>query len=120
MDWTKLLFSFEGRVSRSVFWYFVLACMGIGIAAGVLMVMTMGPVQYPAQVQMPGWILLLQLAMVWPALAIYAKRWHDQDKSGWWTLVILIPIVGGLIALIMLGFIQGTAGPNRFGEASMS
>jgi len=120
MDWTKLLFSFEGRVSRQVFWFFILACIGIGVIAGFGMAASMSGVQDPSQMQLPAWVLLLQVALIWPALAIYAKRWHDQDKSGWWTLVILIPVVGGLIALIMLGFIAGTPGPNRFGDGPMA
>ena len=58
---------------------------------------------------------LLSLLMLWPSLAVCAKRWHDVDKSAWWILISLVPFVGGIIALVFNGFIPGTPGTNRFG-----
>ncbi|MBV7329929.1 DUF805 domain-containing protein [Chloroflexi bacterium TSY] len=52
---------------------------------------------------------------LWPNLAVSAKRWHDRDKSGWWSLIVLIPIIGVIWMLIEVGFLEGTNGPNRFG-----
>ena len=43
------------------------------------------------------------------------KRWHDRDKSGWFVLVNFIPFIGTIWALVELGFLRGTMGPNRFG-----
>ena len=51
----------------------------------------------------------------WILLAACAKRWHDRDKSGWWALMNLIPIVGTIWVLIECGFLSGTPGRNRFG-----
>lgn len=62
-------------------------------------------------------MIVAMLVMIWPALAIQAKRWHDVDKSAWWILIGLVPVVGGLIALVFNGFIAGTPGSNRFGPA---
>jgi uncharacterized membrane protein YhaH (DUF805 family) len=59
---------------------------------------------------------ILLLITLWPSLALYAKRWHDRGKSGWWSLIMLIPIIGGIWMLIELGFLRGTDGPNRFGN----
>ena len=42
------------------------------------------------------------------------RRFHDQDKSGWFVLLGFIPIVGGLIVLVFM-LLEGTKGPNRFG-----
>ena len=50
-----------------------------------------------------------------PAILVYIKRFHDRDKSGWWMLIVLIPIVGAIWLLVELGFLPGTPGPNRFG-----
>ena len=50
-----------------------------------------------------------------PAVIVYIKRFHDRDKSGWWVLIGLIPLIGPLWLLIELGFLKGTDGPNRFG-----
>lgn len=60
-------------------------------------------------------LIVLLLLLLWPSICLYAKRWHDRDKSGWWSLIVLIPIIGGLWMLIELGFLRGTDGPNRFG-----
>jgi len=43
------------------------------------------------------------------------KRYHDRDKSGWWILILFIPLVGFIWFLIELGCLPGTPGPNRFG-----
>lgn len=59
--------------------------------------------------------LIVNLLLVWPALAISVKRWHDRGKSGWWVLLNLVPVVGWLWALIENGFLRGTDGPNRYG-----
>ena len=50
-----------------------------------------------------------------PAILVYIKRFHDRDKSGWWMLIVLIPIVGAIWFLVELGFLAGTPGLNRFG-----
>ena len=65
---------------------------------------------------MPVWVWIVFIPLIWMSLAVQAKRWHDQDKSAWWILIGFIPFVGGLITLIMCGFIAGTPGPNRFGD----
>ena len=54
------------------------------------------------------------IAYLWFTLAIGVKRLHDIDKSGWYLLILLIPIVNFIWALYML-FADGTVGPNRFG-----
>jgi uncharacterized membrane protein YhaH (DUF805 family) len=64
-----------------------------------------------------GMILpIAMLALLWPSLAIAAKRWHDVDKSAWWILIALVPVIGGIVALVFNGFIAGTPGTNRFGQ----
>jgi uncharacterized membrane protein YhaH (DUF805 family) len=60
--------------------------------------------------------LVLQVLLIWPSLAVSAKRWHDRDKSAWWILVGLIPIIGNIWILIENGFLRGTEGSNRFGD----
>lgn len=51
----------------------------------------------------------------WAHLAVNVKRWHDRDKSGWWVLIELIPLIGSIWALVELGCLKGTYGKNRFG-----
>ncbi len=63
---------------------------------------------------------IVSLILLVPNLAIAIKRWHDRDKSGWWILIALIPIIGWIWALVETGFLAGTPGPNRFGPPQMS
>jgi hypothetical protein len=44
-----------------------------------------------------------------------AKRYHDRDKSAWWILICLLPIIGGIWQLIELGCLRGTEGSNDYG-----
>ena len=60
------------------------------------------------------------LVFLWPALAVQAKRWHDRDKSAWWLLINLIPIVGIIWPIVENGFLEGTPGPNRYGDNPLS
>lgn len=118
MDWGKFLLSFNGRIGRKAFWLAMLAMIVIYTVP-----MFFGAISVDPETQMPSyaaWYWLLILVLIWPSLAIQAKRWHDQDKSAWWILIGLIPFVGGLIVLVMCGFIAGTPGPNRFGEGPMA
>jgi len=43
------------------------------------------------------------------------KRYHDRDKSGWWVLIIFLPVIGALWYLIECGFLRGTDGNNAYG-----
>ncbi len=124
MNWGKYLFSFDGRVGRKGFWLFFVLSLIIGI---IINVVALGPMmaaaaqdpEAAAAMSMPIWIWIVLIPLIWMSLAVQAKRWHDQDKSAWWILIGLVPFVGGLIVLIMCGFIAGTPGPNRFGEGPM-
>jgi uncharacterized membrane protein YhaH (DUF805 family) len=124
--------SFEGRIPRKTFWlgYLVMIIVTwvlmflLSAVFGVSMFASPDPTlseeaqlaqameQMSAMMLPLGIVLLLTL---WPALAIYTKRWHDRNKSGWWSLIIFIPIIGGIWMLIELGFLRGTEGANRFG-----
>lgn len=54
------------------------------------------------------------LIYLWVSICLNAQRWHDRDKSAWWMLLGLVPIVG-LWTLIENGFLRGTDGPNSYG-----
>ncbi|MBF0560714.1 MAG: DUF805 domain-containing protein [Alphaproteobacteria bacterium] len=51
----------------------------------------------------------------WMGLCVTIKRYHDRNKSGWWILIQLVPLVGPIWYLIDVGFLRGTSGDNRFG-----
>jgi len=101
----SLFFSFDGRLSRSQYWLFGLSLFGFQVILGVLGGMTEWSIFF-----------LLSLVAVWPGLVLNVKRFHDRDKSGWWLLLLLIPIIGALWVFFELGFLRGTAGFNQYGD----
>ena len=107
MDLKNLLLSFEGRIGRKTYWMCFLAFLGVAIVLGI-------STAFLGDIGMIVQIVFL-LAMVWCGLAVQAKRWHDRDKSAWWILIGLIPVIGPIWALIENGFLRGTEGGNRFG-----
>jgi uncharacterized membrane protein YhaH (DUF805 family) len=54
------------------------------------------------------------LAVLLPGIAVSIRRLHDTDRSGWWLLIVLVPLVGAIL-LIVWYCTEGTRGPNRFG-----
>jgi uncharacterized membrane protein YhaH (DUF805 family) len=60
-------------------------------------------------------VLIVALVFLWPNYAICTKRWHDRGKSGWWSLIILIPIIGAIWMLVECGFLSGEDGSNHYG-----
>jgi uncharacterized membrane protein YhaH (DUF805 family) len=61
-----------------------------------------------------GLLVLFVLATVIPAIAVQVRRFHDQDKSGWFILLGLVPYAGGLIVFIFM-LLEGTRGANQYG-----
>jgi uncharacterized membrane protein YhaH (DUF805 family) len=113
MDWKYLLTSFEGRINRGKFWAAVGVMFVVSVVA-ILIDMMFGT--FDPEIGLGLVSGIWSLATIFFGLAIYTKRWHDRDKSGWWTLIIFIPIIGAIWILIELGFLEGTRGVNRFGN----
>jgi uncharacterized membrane protein YhaH (DUF805 family) len=105
----RLLFSLKGRISRRSWWLWGAAVM-IGMAMYLTVVLRV------AGVTKEHTDLLVNLLLLWPALAISVKRWHDRDKPGWWALIAFVPVIGWIWVLIENGLLRGTAGVNRFGD----
>ncbi len=104
----RLYFDLRGRLSRRQFWlHGVLALVGVALGAHALL----GIARVPPRTA----DVLVNLLLLWPALAVSVKRWHDRDRSGWWVLLNLVPLAGWLWALVDNGFVRGTRGPSRYG-----
>ena len=109
MPVSQILFSLRGRVPRIVFWlYGVLGPLLVTLMAEMLLGIV-GVSERRAE-------MVTTVLLVWPCAAVSVKRWHDRDKSGWWALVYLIPLIGVLWTLIANGLLRGTVGANRFGD----
>ena len=129
MSIMQFLFSFQGRVRRSHFWLFLLVLSAIyggefwqfghwhvehgvhnGPVGPAFITTVFGAVSNPI-------FTLLAIPACWAKLAVFAKRWHDRDKSAWFLLLYFLPVIGWLWQLIECGFLDGTPGPNRFGPS---
>ncbi|EPX85955.1 putative membrane protein [Rubellimicrobium thermophilum DSM 16684] len=102
--------NFSGRANRGEFWWAVLAVMLIGMAVSALDVALFGTGEEAPAVLSGLW----SLATLIPSLSLGARRLHDIDRSGWWQLLGLIPLVG-LIILIVWWARKPDPRPNRFG-----
>ena len=99
--------NFLGRAGLGEFWYWVLFIILAGIVTAILDAIWFRDFFYPVSD-------LFTLATLLPGLAISVRRLHDTDRSGWWFLLWVIPLIGTIV-LIVWWVQQGTPGPNRFG-----
>ncbi|SFC93087.1 DUF805 domain-containing protein [Tropicimonas isoalkanivorans] len=98
---------FSGRARRPEYWWFALFNFLGSIISQMIDRLLFGP---DVGVLAAIW----GLALLLPSIAVGVRRLHDLEKSGWWLLIALIPIIGFLVLLYW--FVQkGTEGPNRFG-----
>lgn len=150
MDWTTLLFSFDGRINRGKYWLAILLYTVVWIAFIAAAVMWLGGFDTDRLFSMVGAVILLWLAGIilviaatWSGIATGIKRLHDRGKSGWWILVFWLgpSVLSGIgstsaestsfvfhiasfavaiWAIVELGFLRGTAGPNEYGPDPLS
>ncbi|MCE9597695.1 MAG: DUF805 domain-containing protein [Spirochaetia bacterium] len=111
----RLLFSFEGRATRGQYWLINLLLGALLIGAvvfiSVLAAYTEKESLSPSYLLIPVGILYL-----WINLAISVKRCHDRGKSGSFVLINLVPYIGGIWFFIDAGCLDGTIGPNAYGD----
>jgi uncharacterized membrane protein YhaH (DUF805 family) len=104
----RVLLDPRGRLSRRGFWLWGVAALA-GLAILLHALLGIARVRFATSEQIVNGLLL------WPALAVSVKRWHDRDRSGWWVLVLLVPVVGWIWTLVVNGFLPGTPAANRYG-----
>lgn len=125
MEWMvmplKRYADFSGRSRRKEYWMFVLLQLIIIFGISIVGVV-FGGFSPEMSGGMPvggglmlGLFSLYFLAIIIPSIAVQVRRFHDQDKSGWFVLLNFIPYIGGLIVLVFM-CLDGTRGKNRFGE----
>ena len=99
--------TFQGRSSRSEYWYFILFMTLVNLVLSVV-----GGILGDLGLVLSG---VVMLGLLVPGLAAAVRRLHDIDRSGWWYLLVLVPLVGAIIVLIWFCK-RGTDTANRFGE----
>ncbi len=98
----KKYFVFEGRASRSEYWWFQLIVSPSYFISEVL------------DNEISFFFLGITLFTLIPAISAGVRRLHDTNKSGFFLLISFIPFIGGLVLLFLL-IPVGTKGKNRFG-----
>ena len=98
---------FNGRAARPEFWWFALFNVIASTIVGFVSQAIFG---------MDILSYIYALAVLLPGLGVAVRRLHNIDRSGWWILVGLIPLIGWVL-LIYWYASPGTPGANQFGEA---
>ncbi len=109
---TRLFFSLEGRIPRRTFWYGWLILAGLYVIAAATDTALGGPA---TGIHYGCFTVFVAIIIAAGGLSISVKRAHDLDLSGWWLLRGLIPIVGQVWLIAVLGFLKGTPGWNPYG-----
>ena len=108
---------FSGRASRSEYWWWLLAMIilftVLGLIDGALVAPMLGFEAFQPDAGQPV-SFLVSLGLLLPNLAVSVRRLHDTDRSGWWLLLGLIPVIGTIVLLIF--YVQpGTDSSNQYG-----
>lgn len=115
---------FNGRASRSEFWWFYLFTV-LALTVCYLVQAMLSLLQFAAtgtrasivfglmSIIVNLAILAIAVALAIPLLAVGCRRLHDRDQSGWLQLLMLVPCAS--IVLIVMWALEGTPGPNHFG-----
>lgn len=94
---------FSGTVTRKQYWLYILFYSIIAIAASCIDILLGIDFQLFGESLGYGWLFtIVSLALTIPSLAIGIRRLHDIGKSGWWFLIVLIPLVGIFWLLFLL------------------
>ena len=99
----KKYFVFEGRASRSEYWWFQLIVSPSYFISTIL------------ENEIGYFFLWITLFTLIPAISAGVRRLHDTNRSGFFLLLSFIPFIGGLVLLFFL-VPEGTKGKNRFGS----
>ena len=108
---------FDGRASRSEFWYFALFYFITDIIIVLVDTFVINPMLGATSDQMGqgGFLqIIFALALLVPSIAIAVRRLHDIGKSGWWYLIAFIPIIG-LLVLLYFFVLDSQPGTNAYG-----
>jgi uncharacterized membrane protein YhaH (DUF805 family) len=144
-----VLFGFNGRLNRKPYWIGTVELMlaALIVASGVAAVFNIAGLA-PEELLRAAhpWLTAFTLILAYPATAVFAKRLHNRNKTGWLAALLIVPmlvgtwldpsgsvaqtpvihsiymaastmsIVVGIWFLVELGFLRGTPGDNRYGH----
>jgi uncharacterized membrane protein YhaH (DUF805 family) len=102
---------FSGRSRRMEFWYFVLFNIIVAVVLALIDTLLGTTTGVSSFGLLSG---IYSLAVLIPTLAVTVRRLHDIDRTGWWILINLIPLIGTIV-LLVFELTPGTPGSNRYG-----
>lgn len=97
---------FSGRAQRAEYWYFTLFNIIIGIVLGIVSAVIGDDTGILG--------LLYSLAVLIPGIAVFVRRLHDTNHSGWWFFIALVPLIGVIVLLIFM-VNDSQPGQNQYG-----
>ncbi|MEW2165289.1 DUF805 domain-containing protein [Streptomyces sp. NPDC007084] len=104
VDVLKKYAVFNGRARRQEYWMFFLINLAVVIVLAII-----GKIIGTSVLT-----LVYELAVLLPGLGVAVRRLHDTDRSGWWILIGLVPLVGWIILIVFLAT-EGKPQPNEYG-----
>jgi uncharacterized membrane protein YhaH (DUF805 family) len=115
MNWylgvLKQYATFEGRARRKEYWFYalfyLLFLLGLAMVDGLTGT-------YDADVGLGLLSGLYILATIIPSVAVMVRRLHDTNRTGWWVLIGLVPLLGDIV-LLVFACLDSQPGGNRFG-----
>jgi len=100
---------FSSRASRSEYWMYMLFLL-VGLIVATMIDVLLG---FQAGGVGPAYVVV-GLAHFVPSISVSVRRLHDTDRSAWWLLIVLVPLVG-LIVWLVFAATASTPGANRYG-----
>lgn len=118
LDYFKLCVSqkfatFSGRARRQEYWLFYLDCIIVSSALSSLSLSLIHDIV--ANVIVTTISVAWTLFIIIPSLAVLVRRLHDTNRSGWWLLLYLLPVIGAIV-LFVFTLLPGTVGENDYGD----
>ena len=118
--------TFRGRAARSEFWFFALFSSICSVVAIIIdnilgtQFKNIDPLSGGEEGSLYGYIyLLVALGLFIPYLSVFVRRLHDNNRSGWWYWILLVPLIGVILLIVWLCS-KGTDGDNEYGPDPLS
>jgi uncharacterized membrane protein YhaH (DUF805 family) len=110
--------NFKGRARRSEYWFIQLFLVLTNLAAAAIDLALMnGDVDRFIANGGGGIVGLIWIfATIVPAIAVLIRRLHDTNRSGWWSLIGLVPFAGAIVLLVFTAT-DSSKGSNKYGAS---
>jgi len=95
---------FNGRARRKEYWMFILFYFLLTIVIAILDI-ALGTTIFS---------VIFALLLLIPSISVAARRLHDTNRTGWWQLIAIVPLIGLFILIYFL--IQDSRKANNYGE----